>query len=134
MDIQTSCVQIRAKRFENTCKFYGEALALPEVGRWDREDSRGARYLAGSLVIEVVGRAHEDPLGWDESFDFVGPKHKLKIVLLVPSAEDAYKTLHFREHNIPGGLHQDADGTMVFTTHDPDGISVDFRESGQAEG
>lgn len=130
MDIRQSCVQIRAKRFDRTCDFYRQALALPELDGRDDDDVRRARFQAGSTVIEVLGRPHEDPLGWDESFDFVGPKHKLKLVLEVPSAEKAYETLHFRDKNIPGGLHHDPDGTLVFTTHDPDGVSIDFRESG----
>ena len=42
---------IRARSFDRTCRFYGEALALPRLQNWDREDGRGALYQAGSGVV-----------------------------------------------------------------------------------
>lgn len=130
MEIRQFRVVIRAKRFERTCRFYEASLALPRLQSWDREDSRGARFQAGSAVIEVLGRpaASEGPLAYDETYDYVGPEHKVVLVFQVPSAQKAYDEIFFRDKNIPGGLRTDADGVLLFETHDPDGVRVIFRE------
>ena len=77
-----------------------------------------------------MGRAStaEGPRSWDETYDYAGPKHKLTLTLLVPSADAAYKEALFRDKNIPGGLRKDTDGALVFETHDPDGVKVLFKE------
>ena len=132
MDIQELRVVVRAKRFERTCRFYGETLAFPQVGSWEEGGRRGALYQAGVGAVEVVGRADEDPLARDEDFDYVGPAHKLALTFVVPSAEEAYEILLFRDKNVPGGLREDETGRggLVFETHDPDGVKILFRESG----
>jgi catechol 2,3-dioxygenase-like lactoylglutathione lyase family enzyme len=130
MDIRQMRVVVRARHFETTCRFYGETLALPRLQSWDREDGRGALFQAGAAVIEVLGRgAGDTSSGRDEDFDYQGPHHKLVIVLVVPSAEKAYEELQFRERNIPGGLRTEADGNLIFETHDPDGVRILYRQS-----
>jgi catechol 2,3-dioxygenase-like lactoylglutathione lyase family enzyme len=131
MEIRQFRVVVRARSFERTCRFYGETLSLPRLQSWDREDGRGGLYQAGAGVIEVLGR----PVGTaasdrqrDESFDYQGPHHKLVIVLLVPSAEKTYEELRQRDQNIPGGLRQDGDGSLIFDTHDPDGVRIVFKQ------
>jgi len=129
MEIRQFRVVIRAKSFERTCRFYGESLALPRLQSWDREDGRGALFQAGSGVVEVLGRpAGEEPKARDESYDFQGPEQKMTLLLVVPSAEQAYQEARFRDKNIPGGLRKDTDGHLLFVTHDPDGVHVIFRE------
>ncbi|MDP9122063.1 MAG: VOC family protein [Acidobacteriota bacterium] len=130
MEIRQFRVVVRAKSFERTCRFYGEALALPRLRSWEREDGRGALYQAGSGVVEVVGRPaeRESAHGRDEAFDFQGPRHEMTLVFEVPSAEKAYQELRFRDKNIPGGLQQETDGSFTFTTHDPDGIRIVYRQ------
>lgn len=130
MDIRQFRVVLRAKHFDRTCSFYGETLSLPRLGEWERDGLRGARFEAGTGVVEVIGRAAESPDRWDEDFDYVGPKQKLTLNLLVPSAEKAYETLLFRDRNIPGGLREDPAGGILFETHDPDGVKILFREGG----
>jgi len=127
MEIRQFRVVIRATNFERTCRFYGDALALPRLGNWDREDGRGALFQAGSGVVEVLGRpAGEDTRNLDESYEYQGPQHKMSLVMVVSSAEQAYAENHFREKNIPGGLRRDEQGNLVFETHDPDGVRVIF--------
>jgi hypothetical protein len=133
MEIRQLRVVVRAKNFERTCRFYGETLSLPRLQSWDRGDGRGALYQAGAAVVEVLGR----PAGTaardrehDESFDYQGPHHKLVLVMLVPSAEKAYEELLGRDKNIPGGLRKDADGSLLFDTHDPDGVRIVFKQAG----
>ncbi|MCB1009133.1 MAG: VOC family protein [Acidobacteria bacterium] len=129
MDIRQFRVVVKARDFDRTCKFYGETLSLPRLTTWDRENGRGALYQAGTGAIEVRGHAHGGEVeGLDEAFDYQGPKHKLEVVLLVPSAEQAYEELLFREKNIPGGLRSDPDGALVFETHDPDGVKIILRQ------
>lgn len=130
MEIRQFRVVIRAKHFDRTCRFYGESLSLPRLQTWEREDARGALYQAGSAVIEVQGRpaSGEGPLDWEETYDYQGPEHKMTILLLVPSAEKAYEEIFFRDKNVPGGLRKDVDGTLIFATHDPDGVPVICRE------
>ncbi len=129
MEIRQFRVVLRARDFDRTCRFYGETLALPRVQNWDREDGRGALYQAGAGVIEILGRQRGGEQARDESFDYEGPQQKLSIQLVVPSAEAAYEELQFREQNIPGGLHLDPDGNLVFETSDPDGVKVVFRQA-----
>lgn len=127
MEIRQFRVVLRAHDFDRTCAFYGETLALPRLQSWDRENGRGALYQAGTGVIEVLGRSHATPTGRDEDFDYQGPDHKLEIVVNVSSAERAYEEILFRDRNIPGGLRAEADGVLVFATHDPDGVHILFR-------
>jgi catechol 2,3-dioxygenase-like lactoylglutathione lyase family enzyme len=130
MDIRQLRVVIKAKSFDRTARFYGEVLGLPRLQSWEREDARGALFQAGSGVVEVVGRPRTDTAaGWDETYDYQGPHHKVTLTLVVPSAEKAYETLHLREKNIPGGLRRGEDGGHVFQTHDPDGVVIIFREA-----
>jgi len=130
MDIRQFRVVVKARDFERTCRFYGETLALPRLQAWDRENGRSALYQAGTGAIEVRGRAHGAEVARDETFDYQGPQHKIAVVLLVASAEQTYEELIFRDKNIPGGLRPDPDGTLVFETHDPDGVKVVFRQIG----
>ncbi len=129
MEIEQFRVMVKARDFDRTCRFYGEVLSLPRLRSWDEESGRGALFQAGPGAIEVRGPAvgsggAED----DEEFRYQGPKHKLGVTLLVPSAEEAYEELIFREKNIPGGLKQLPDGALAFETHDPDGVKIVLRE------
>jgi catechol 2,3-dioxygenase-like lactoylglutathione lyase family enzyme len=131
MDIRQLRVSVRAKSFDRTCRFYGESLALPILGTWERDDLRGALYQLGPGVLEVVGRAPGAArAARDEIFDYQGPDHKLTLSLAVASAEQAYQDLLLRDKNIPGGLLRDAAGMLVFETRDPDGVTLLFREEG----
>ena len=127
MEIRQFRVVIRARSFDRTVRFYGDALALPRLQNWDREDGRGALFQAGSGVIEVLGRpAGADDDQMDESYEYQGPQHKMSLAVVVPSAEQAYAEILFREKNIPGGLRKDDEGNLLFETHDPDGVRVIF--------
>jgi len=131
MEIRQSRLVIRTARFDRALKFYGDSLALPRLQSWDREDARGALFLAGSAVLEVVGPpAGEDPRRGDERFEPQGPRSNTGLVFLVPSAQQTYDEIFFRDKDIPGGLRQDGDGVLMFETHDPDGLRVAFKESG----
>jgi catechol 2,3-dioxygenase-like lactoylglutathione lyase family enzyme len=128
MEIRQFRVTLRAADFERTCRFYGTVLALPRVREWDHEEGRGAQFQSGPSLIEILGRAQGSEKGRDESFDYQGPKQKMVLGFDVPSAERAYEELIFREKNIPGGLKLTSDGTMVFETHDPDGVKIVLRQ------
>ncbi len=129
MDIRQARMVLRTRNFEQTCRFYGETLALPRLSSWNREDGRGASFQAGTAVIEVRGRDREFGDLRDEVYDYQGPAHKITLSFVVPSAQEAYETLHFRDKNIPGGLRQEVDGTLLFETHDPDGVKIVFQQA-----
>lgn len=130
MEIRQFRVVIRSRFYERALKFYGDSLALPRIDGWEREDGRGTVFQAGAGALEVVGRpAYDDPRQRDEGFDAQGPKEKMRLVFLVPSAQQAYDEIFFRDKNIPGGMHKDLDGVLVFETHDPDGMRILFKES-----
>ncbi len=129
MEIRRFQVLVRAQDFDRSCRFYSEVLALPRLHAWDREDSRGALFQAGSGIIELRGRPHgTESEERDEAYDFQGPERKVEIVLLVGSVERVYEELVVRDKNIPGGLQAEADGSLVFATHDPDGVRIIFRQ------
>jgi len=136
MEIRQFRVVVRAKNFERTCRFYGESLALPRLQSWDGEASRGAIYQAGSAMIEILGRpagqvgqAGDTPRVRDEVFEYQGPQQKMALTFVVPSAEKAYEELLFRDKNIPGGLRREEGGTLIFETHDPDGVRIVYRQA-----
>lgn len=129
MEIRQFRVVIRAKFFERTTRFYGESLAFPRLQSWDREDGRGALFQAGAGVVEILGRpAGTDPNVRDEAYEAQGPLTKVTMTVVVPSAEQAYQECLFRDKNIPGGLRKDEDGTLLFGTHDPEGVQIHFRQ------
>jgi len=127
MEIEHFRVVIRTRDFERSNRFYEDTLGFPCVRNWSHRDGRGALFAAGPALIELQGRT-EDVKGRDEDYDYEGPRHKITLALSVPSAEKAYEELRFRDKNIPGGLRTEADGVMVFETHDPDGVRIQFRE------
>jgi len=130
MEIRQFRVVVRAKNFERSCRFYGESLALPRLQSWDGEGSRGAVYQAGPAMVEVLGRPAGESSGVrDEVFEYQGPQHKLTLTVVVPSAEKAYEEILFRDKNIPGGLRREADGSLIFETHDPDGVKIVYRQA-----
>jgi len=131
MEIRRFRVTLRASDFERTCHFYEQVLTLPRIREWDHDEGRGAQFQAGPAVIEVLGRAREHEDEREESFDYQGPKHKMTLTLEVPSAERAYEELQFREKNIPGGLLLTGDGTTIFETHDPDGVKIQCKQTGE---
>ncbi len=129
MEIRQFRVVIRAKFYERTTRFYGESLAFPRLQSWDREDGRGALFQAGSGVVEIIGRPSDaDARGRDEAFDSQGPLTKVTMTVVVPSPEQAYQECLFRDKNIPGGLRKDEGGTLLFETHDPEGVRIHFRQ------
>jgi catechol 2,3-dioxygenase-like lactoylglutathione lyase family enzyme len=130
MEIRQFRVVIRTARFDRALKFYGDSLALPRLQSWDREDSRSVLFQAGSAVVEILGApAGQDPRLTDERFEPQGPRTRTELLFLVPSAQQAFDEISFRDRNIPGGLRKDDDGVLMFETHDPDGIRVAFKES-----
>jgi catechol 2,3-dioxygenase-like lactoylglutathione lyase family enzyme len=133
MEIRQSRVVIRASNFERSLKFYGDALALPKLQSWDRETQRGAVFQAGSTLIEVIGApSSEDPRLVDERYRSQGPRLQAVLVFDVPSAQQAFDEIFFREKNIPGGMEKDDQGRLTFLTHDPDNLRIVFREAGAA--
>jgi len=127
MQIRQFRVVLEAANFDRTCRFYGEVLALPRLQSWDHDEGRGALYQAGPGAVEVHGRPRGSH-GYDETYDYQGPQHKLVLAWTVPSAERAYEELLFRDKNVPGGLRRGPDGALLFETHDPDGVKILLRE------
>lgn len=129
MDIRQLRIVVSARDFDRTSRFYEDVLGFPRIDGWDREDRRAAVYQAGDAAIEIRGRAGKARRGRDEAYDYQGPDHKMTITLVVPSAQKAYEVLLQRDKNIPGGLAHSEDGVLTFTTHDPDGVRIAFREA-----
>jgi catechol 2,3-dioxygenase-like lactoylglutathione lyase family enzyme len=128
MVIREFQVVLRATDFDRTCRFYGEVVGLPRVRSFESHRGRTAVFRAGTGLIEILGRPRGDTFGTGAAFSYQGPEHKLTLTLKVPSAEQAYEEMIFREKNIPGGLKTNSGGTLVFETRDPDGVKVLFSE------
>lgn len=129
MEIRQFRVVLKARRFDHTCRFYTEILGLPRLRRWEGKQGRGALFQAGPGVVEVRGRSRDsESSDRNEAFDYQGPAQKMTITLQVASAEKAYERLLLNDRNIAGGLITQSDGSLVFETHDPDGIKVRLSE------
>lgn len=129
MEIRQFRVVLKARRFDPTCRFYTEILGLPRLRRWEGKQGRGALFQAGPGVVEVRGRSRDsESSDRNEAFDYQGPAQKMTITLQVASAEKAYERLLLNDRNIAGGLITLSDGSLVFETHDPDGIKVRLSE------
>lgn len=125
MEIRQFRVALRARRFDQTCRFYTDVLGLPRLRSWEGEQGRGALYQAGPGVVEIHGRTREGESNEREhTFDYQGPDQKMILTLQVSSAEQAYERLLLADRNIPGGLKTLADGSTAFETHDPDGVKI----------
>lgn len=130
MEIEQFRITLKARDYERTRSFYGEVLALPELGTFEREDLRGTLFQAGPGAVEVLGRVPGAGRRPDhEEFEYRGPDQKMIVTLVVPSPEKAYDELIFRDRSVPGGLRQEGDGATVFETHDPDGVKVVLRKA-----
>lgn len=129
MEIRQFRVVLKARRFDHTCRFYTDILGLPRLRRWEGKQGRGALFQAGPGVVEVRGRSRDsESSDRNEAFDYQGPAQKMTITLQVASAEKAYERLLLNDRNIAGGLITLPDGSLVFETHDPDGIKVRLSE------
>ena len=129
MEIRQFRVVLKARRFDRTCHFYTEVLGLPRLRSWEGENGRGALFQAGPGVVEVRGRSRDtESADRSEAFDYQGPAQKMTLTLRVFSAEQAYERLLLADRNIPGGLMTLADGSLVYETHDPDGVKIHFAE------
>lgn len=134
MEIEQFRVTLKARDYERSRRFYGETLALPELGSWDRDDLRGTVYQIGPGALEVLGRVPGAPRRPDDpAYEYRGPEHEMVLNLVVPSPEKAYDELIFRDKNVPGGLVQEEDGATVFQTRDPDGVKVVLRRAEDSE-
>ena len=130
MEIHQTRFVLKARSFDRTSRFYEQVMGFARLNNWEADDGRRALFEAGTAVIEVIGRSRgNETTDRDEAFDYQGPEHKLSIDFIVPSAEAVYEELLFRDRNIPGGLRNDETGTLVFGTHDPDGVRLVFREA-----
>lgn len=128
MDIERFRVKVRAREYERTCRFYGETLALPKVGSREEGEVAASEYQAGTATIQVIGRTPGTPRrAGDDVFEYRGPDQKLEIELMVASPQKVYDELIFRNQNLPGGMHELEDGSVVFQTSDPDGVRIIFR-------
>ncbi len=128
MELRGTRVVLRCRDFDQACRFYGGTMGLPRVREWDTEDGRSAVFHLGEAFLEVLGRPR-GARGRDERFDYQGPSQKVSLVLVVPSAQKAYEEMFFHDRNVPGGLRHDTEGTLVFETHDPDGVKILLYES-----
>ncbi len=130
MDIGQFRVVLRARDFDRTLQFYGEVLALPRLSSWENEDARAVTFQAGTGAIEVLGQPRAiETASRKDPYDLVPPGQRPLLSFRVPSAERVYEELVFRDRNIPGGLRKEADGTLLFETHDPDGVKLIFSQA-----
>lgn len=128
MEIHEFRAVVRASNFERTCRFYGEIVGLPRLESAHTDRGRSAVFRAGTGVVEVLGRPEGAEGNVRDVYSLEGPDHKMTLTLTVPSAEQAYEEMIFREKNIPGGLETGPDGRTAFVTHDPDGVKVVLTE------
>ena len=126
MEIREFRSTIRAKDFDETCRFYGQVLALPRLASRDAHDGRTAIYQAGPAQIEVTGTPRGQ--GTDPRVRYHSPEAPMVLTLVVASADAIYQELILRDRNIPGGLRRDATGKTIFGTNDPDGVKILFVE------
>lgn len=111
-----------ARDYEASIAFYGNALGLPVVERWERgPDDRGTLFAAACGVVEVLAR----PRRWDPSSPWdVRPPQGVVLVVEVADADGLHRQLVARGVAVEEGPTDQPWGHRSVRLRDPDGLQL----------
>jgi lactoylglutathione lyase len=116
---------LRAKDIETTAKFYREVVGFKEAFRMYSPDGSKLTtiyfYIAPSQFIEIF----PDGTGDQAPNDAVGIKH---ICIEVENSAEFQEVMRSRGAPIDVEVKQGFSKCIMFWTHDPDGVKIEFMQ------
>jgi len=111
-----------ARDYEASVAFYGEALGLPAVERWERgADDRGTLFAAAAGIVEVLARPR--PRHPDSPWDHRPPQGVI-LVIEVADVDGFHRRLVERGVVIEEGPTDQRWGHRSVRLRDPDGLQL----------
>lgn len=117
-----SRVALATLRFEEVCRFYGEALGFPALEEWDRPGARGRIFDLSGLRLEVLDASRERPMALGD------PRDRIHLVVELPGL-DAVRARLGTSAPAPRVASW---GARLLELRDPDGVAVVLLEKKRA--
>lgn len=110
-------------RFETTVDFYETSLGFKVAETWDRApDDKGAIFLAGTGMIEVLATPHHDEAWvWDKR-----KPQGFAIVIELDDVDAFYNKLREKHLSIAAEIADMPWGHRSFRITDPNGVALYF--------
>lgn len=114
---------IKVADYRKSFEFYHDILGLKLSTSWQRKDSWGAIFSAGTGIVEIIWFPSGDGL---EDCNYIIERKKISLdfdvndidILHTRLAESAVKVID-KPHDVPWGFR-------VFSVLDPDGVVISF--------
>lgn len=117
---------IKVADYRKSFEFYHDVLGLKLSSSWQRKDSWGALFSAGSGVVEIIWFPSGDGL---EDCNFRLQRKKISldfevndIDILYTRLIDSGLTVLDKPHDVPWGFR-------IFSVSDPDGVVISFLQT-----
>jgi catechol 2,3-dioxygenase-like lactoylglutathione lyase family enzyme len=114
-------VIIRTRDYRTSCDFYKRLLGLHLASSWQRKDSWGAIFSAGSGVIELIWFPSGAGL---EACNYIPEKDKVTVFLEVHDVDIVYQRLNSAGVKSNAPPRNEPWGFRQFAIRDPDNISI----------
>lgn len=116
---------IRVADYRKSFEFYHEIMGLKLSSSWQRKDSWGAIFSAGSMTMEIIWFPAGEGL---EDCNYRIERTKISMDFDVSDLDILYKRLSdlgvtqsSEPHDVPWGFR-------IFSVMDPDGVMISFRQ------
>ena len=118
-----SRVVLRVADYRKSFEFYHDILGLKLSTSWQRKDSWGALFSAGTGIVEIIwfpsGKGLED-------CNYTMERRKFSIDFEINDIEILHKRLTDSGVKIIEDIHDVPWGFKLFSISDPDGIVITF--------
>jgi len=118
-------VVIKVRDYKSSFEFYHDKLGLKLMSSWQRKDSWGALFNAGSAIIEIIWYPSGDGL---ENCNYTMERAKVDLLFDAGDVDILYKRLTDKDVTVIKEPYDAPWGYRLFTIKDPDGFLVSFLE------